>query len=496
MESALPLRHDQKRQAFLLAILATGAFLFGFFFEGVSVKSIFFIIFAAVAVGILVVPYQWAIRILFAYLGFEGMAKILTGYNPVVHVGADLLVLALTGRWLLALLLQRAAVPRELPPLKPLFALHLTWFFIQFFNPYALGIVPSLAGVKVYVTMLLLYVFGFYLAKDRKSVEWFMAIWVLTVVIQVATGLFQAWQGPASVLAISPGYAGPLSKFDGYAFRPFGTTHLPGGPSVLIFLGAPFFMYFLVSCRSWLTKAFLASVLPLATLLLLLCQIRASLMKAIVGSALFLFIVAWHSSAQARRRFLVAIPVAAALLAFALPTLTQKWAGERADNTRAIARSLSLFDYDTAIAARRGAAERIGIFAEMVPLGAGLSRTGAAGGKFADRAAKDPHFPLGFFSDNFWAATIAELGIPGSAILTMLIFAILGRGALAIRRTRIPQVQALQAALLCPLLAIVVGLWGAEGLLYNPEAAFFWFFSGVLMRLSSLDRLPFEGVET
>ncbi|MCM2279084.1 MAG: hypothetical protein NDJ89_13495 [Oligoflexia bacterium] len=484
---------NSRQQAMVLALVAAGAFLFGFLYEGVSLKNLFLVVFGAVAGAVLALPYHWAVRILFAYLGFEGMAKILTGYNPVVHVGADLLVLALTGRWLLAAFLRRASVPEVLPPLKPLFALHLLWFVIQFFNPYALGMVPSLAGVKVYVTMLILYIFGFYLAKSRRSVEWFMAIWVLTIAIQVATGLLQAWKGPSSVLAISPNYAAPLSKFDGFAFRPFGTTHLPGGPSVLTFLGAPFIVYFLVTARSWFVKLLMGGLIPLATLLLLLCQIRASLLKSIVGGGLFLLLTGWYSSAENRKRILIAVPAAAALLMFALPNLTQRWVGERQDNTRAIERTLSLFDYEKSANARRGTSDRIVSFAETVPLGAGMSRTGAAGGKFYHLALADPFFPAGyFFSDNFWAATIAELGVPGSAFLTALILAILGKGALFIRRTRDPETQALQAALLCPLIAIVVGLWGAEGILYNPEAAFFWFFAGALMRLGSLEELPFE----
>lgn len=60
----------------------------------------------------------------------------------------------------------------------------------------------------------------------------------------------------------------------------------------------------------------------------------------------------------------------------------------------------------------------------------------------------------------------------------------MGRGAIAIARTMDPELRTLQAALICPLFACVLGLWGAEGILYNPEAAFFWFFSGALMRLS------------
>lgn len=466
------------------AALVAAFFLLGFFLDFITVKSVLLAFMGALAGGLLVLPYEHAIVVLFAYLGFEGGAKMLTHYNPVIHVGGDLLVVTLTARWLVTLFLKRTRLPAELPPFVALFAIHFAWFLIQFLNPYSIGLIPSIAGAKVYVTMLLLYAFGFYLGKEPRLVRRFMAVWVMTLLIQIATGLFQASVGPKSVVGLSPYYGAALAKFDaGTSFRPFGTTHLPGAPAIFSYMAFPFLLYFVIRARSILTRAFLASAVPLSVLLIMVCQIRSALLKLIFESALFLTILLSRASSQTRRRALLGIPVAATVLLLVVPQVISTWQQENPESAAGIERSLSLFNYDKVRHARAGAADRILMHAEMVPLGAGLSRTGAAAGKFLDLIQSDPYFPHGFFGDNFWAAVIAELGVPGALFLTSIIALVLIRGATGLIAVRDPERRLLIAAILCPLVAIVLGLWGAEGLLYNPEAPFFWFFSGVMMQL-------------
>lgn len=229
---------------------ALGAVL-GFHLETLTLRALLLAIFGAVAGGILALPYDRAVGVLFAYLGFEGMAKIVTQYHPVVHVGADLLVILLTVRWIGGWFLRRNRIPQNFPPLLPLFAIHFAWFLVQFANPYSLGPLPSIAAAKIYVTMVVLYGYGYYLSKNPSTLRGFMAIWVFTIAVQSVTGLAQAVFGPQSVLNISPHYAAPLAKFNSsYAFRPFGTTAVPGAPSVYVFLGISFVVYFLLTARA------------------------------------------------------------------------------------------------------------------------------------------------------------------------------------------------------------------------------------------------------
>ena len=470
-----------------LIFLGTSSFFLGYFMDSISFKFILLLVFGLVAVCVFTLPYRWAIRILFFYLGFEGMAKILSGYNPVVHVGSDLLVVGLTAKWFLTFLMKREKLPEYKPPLLVLFGAHLVWFLIEFANPYSLGLIPSLAGAKVYITMALLYAYGFYLCNDLKEIRWFMGIWVFIGAIQVITSLHQAAIGPSSVLMISSNYAEPLRKFRGYAFRPFGTTALAGGPAVFIFLMGPFLLYFLIHTRSILLKIFLALLIPSAIVAIAFCQVRSALIKIMIGSALFILLGFTRASREVKKRIFFSVPAVALVLIFLLPKLTAHWIEYQGENAMALERTMSTFDATKISGARAGAFERMVAAAIQVPLGAGLSRTGAAAGKFADLIERDPFFPNGFFGDNFWASVISEIGIPGALIITLIIGMVLTRGALGLKQIKNPEISTIQAVVLSSLIMIVFGLWGAEAILYNPEAAFFWFFSGVLMRLPDLD---------
>ena len=145
---------------------------------------------------------------------------------------------------------------------------------------------------------------------------------------------------------------------------------------------------------------------------------------------------------------------------------------------------MSLFDYNKVAGSRRNTWDRFIIYATEVPLGAGLSRTGAAGGKFADQinSADDP-FGNAFHTDNFWLATIIDLGIPGSFLLSLLIAAIFLRGLKYLKKIQHPDHRLVHLSLLCGIFGSGVGMYGAEAMLYNPEASYFWFFSGCLIAL-------------
>lgn len=473
----------------VLAWLLLGglAFAAGFLQDSITLRTVSLVVLALVGFAILALPYSWAICLLFVYLGFEGMAKILTAYNPIVHVGVDLLIVALSARWFVVALLKRQFRIPRFPPLSGLLAAHFVWFLIQFANPYAMSLYSSMAGAKIYVTVVLLYFFGYYLSNSIGNIHRFMWVWVGVLVVQVITCLQQSAIGAASVLVISPYYAIPLQKFHGYAFRPFGTTAVAGGASVFLQIGSPFLIYFFLQSKSFLTKAGMVALMPATVLALLVSQVRATFLKAILSSLGFVLISLQRSSAKIKFRMAALIAIAGVVFLVALPKLTERWVAEQQENARAIERTMSLFDFETAKRARQGALERIILFSKAVPLGAGLSRTGAASGKFADLIKNDPFFDRPFFTDNYWAATIVDVGIPGSLILTAILVSILWKGFRASRRFRNPELALLNGVLLTSMFAMCVGLWGAESILYNPDATFFWFFAGVLMRLPELD---------
>jgi len=251
-------------------------------------------------------------------------------------------------------------------------------------------------------------------------------------------------------------------------------------------MGLPFLVYFLITARSLLMRAGIVMLLPAAIATMVFCQVRVMILQASVGIAALIMVISLRASRETRKKIFFGVPAIVLALFIGLPSITTRWTDYQQDNVRAIERSLSLFDSNIT-SARSGTLDRIIAYATVAPLGAGLSRSGAAAEKFKEAAMRDPHFPSGFFADNFWAATIAEIGIPGSLILTVLIASVLLTAWQKMRMTLEPGGYVLQAAVFSSLLMLVVPMWGSEGLLYNPVAPFFWYFSGSLFRIQALD---------
>lgn len=469
--------------------LAVITFFSGYFLSEFNLKAAAFFFFAISSLSMLLIPYHRAIQIYFVYIGFEGLFKMITNYHPVVHVGAEIIVAVLTGRFLLGRLQKGIFVEVQRPPLTGLFIIHFIWFFIVFLNPYAMSLYSSLAGIKVYVSMFLLYFFGYYLTTDLKRIQQLMTPWIWIAVIQILTSIYQFQIGPSSVTWISPSYGIALKKFQGYAFRPFGVTAQAGAPCVYLFMVIPFLMRSMFQSNSLLKKIYSLAVLIGSAVVLLICQVRASIIKAIIGLVTYTGIYLRQSSRVSGR-----FPAKAILIlilftlstTFILPKAIETLFSGNRDITRALERSLSIFDSSKVSNARVGGFDRFWNYTTMIPLGAGLSRVGSAGGKFQELVDNDPYFPDPFFSDNLWIALLVDLGLPGLLIFSLLVIGILFYGFLGLNRISHPELMAIHGAIFCALLSIAIGANGAEVIIYNPEASFFWFFAGMMVKIPEL----------
>ena len=179
----------------------------------------------------------------------------------------------------------------------------------------------------------------------------------------------------------------------------------------------------------------------------------------------------------------------ALVMIYFVPKLLGSSVEANQENEMAIERTLTLFDYDKVKDARRGVWRRFVVYGSTVPFGAGFSRVGAAAGAFSKANAADPYFgPNVFFADNLWLAALIEIGIPGMLLLMLLIGGLLYRGVSEQKKIRDTDMRLCHLAILSALIAMGVGFFGAEGAIYNPEASFFWFFAGVMMKIPYLDR--------
>lgn len=460
-------------------------FLLGLTFDQLGFKF-FSLVVVVLATGFMMfLPTKASLMVALVFISFQGFFKVVSNYHPIVHVGADIVVITLV----LKVLYQRAfgAVQKTtIPPLSILFAIHFAWIFIVYFNPYSLGVAASLAGSKIYVSMFLLYFFGYYLVKTLKDVHQFFTLFVVLCIIHTIFAVIQGFLGPSSVVSIHPRYSVQLAKYMSTAFRPFGLTQLPGGPSIYIYTSLPFIAYYIYWGHSHLTRLLLLVTIPFAGLALMFCQVRSAIVKG--AFSLALFVLGLMTSLKMATATRIKMIMGAAMLFFLVVVSVAKFmeisTDSYSDNERAFERSLSSFDVNAMSHARRNAMERFITYIKEVPMGAGFSRVGASAGAFKDQTAADKHFPSKFFfADNLWITLLIETGIPGMVIVSMLVLAVFYRGTRSWMEETRQNLIAPQVAILSALAAIAIGFYGGEGLIYNPESCFFWLFAGILIKI-------------
>ncbi|MBI2711878.1 MAG: hypothetical protein HYX41_03285 [Bdellovibrio sp.] len=453
--------------------------------QAITLKGVMFVLLLGGCVGVLFLPLHRCIQIFFLYIGVEGFAKLITNYNPIIHIGADIFIIVLWVKVGIERIINRDIKQIQMPPVTTLIFIHFGWFLVTIANPYSLSLVASLAGMKIYVTIISLYFFGYMLSDDAEKIRGFLVPWVVICFLQVATSLYQAKVGPTSVTSISDAYITVLEKYRGYAFRPPGLASQPGGPAIFVYLLVPTIVYFIFHVRSLLLSLLLILSLPACLATMLVCQIRSALLKAILGASGYLTASIFRTqqiSAKARILILTGIGIGGILIASFTPYILDTISEKGSTNEMAVKRTLTLFNLESIQRARSGALDRFLRYASKAPLGAGLSRSGSAAGKFSDLIKKDKSFSEEFFADNLWVELVVDLGIPGAFIYTLILISICYYAVKGFR-TQDPDLRPLHNTLFFTLFAILVGAYGAEPILYNPEGAFFWFFSGTLVRI-------------
>ncbi len=446
--------------------------------------------FAAGLLAILARDRMTALLIFFGYLSVEGMIKLMGNYHPVVHIGLDIVLWMMIGVWVMrAILARRASLPRV--PMLALVGLHVTWIIVLLFSPYTASLYVGLASFKIHLSMIPLYVLGYLAARNdddpRRFLRVLTVLWAITFVFTI----FQYVAGPGSPLDVS----GPaLARFAAYfhEWRPFGTTALPGGQAVYAFLAVPFALCLILRgeyrlrdpimmvCISAAAAVFFVSgarQLLLGCLIILLVMSGLQVMRRqgrVVGVGLALLILGVSSYVAVEQ---VILPEAQATLGGRLdvPKIWQQ--------RNPVERFRSLLEPSTYATARSGGIGLIVQRLQEVPLGAGLGRTGSAGGALAGELADDP-FSAQLqarygFQDNFFAAMLVETGIPGTLLLTTILVGMLVIAVRLALESRDPPDAALGSLVAGYMAAMLVMSWGSQPLLSNPLLAFFWFLGGL-----------------
>src|SRR3990167_5010359 len=141
----------QKRTAiyvtFYILILLFGIFFSNFLFN-LSIKNLAFIPISLAALIFLSKDWERAIKLFFCYLSIEGLLKIVTNYHPVIHIGADVLLLLICLNWFFTTVVIgfRDAKFKKSPMTLPILFFVL-WIFVEIANPYAISLYASAASL-------------------------------------------------------------------------------------------------------------------------------------------------------------------------------------------------------------------------------------------------------------------------------------------------------------------------------------------------------------
>ncbi len=416
------------------------------------------------------------------YLMFEGAFKILTNYNIAFRFGSDALLgfafLRLMGRH------QREGNPdlhpevrRRFGTLVGFFTLFWLWVAIQFLNPWGLGFFPSVAGLKVYlIPLLVFFAVGIFMRNEEL---------VKIPPLLLGMGLFQAvvsvidwWQGPMGLPMLHPKYAEVLWNFlQGFPYRPFGTTNLPGAPALWMFhcmSGALLTLAMLKgktgTKANWLRAAFiLFTLFGFATLIA--CQVRVSLLRYMGMLLGGLLIIEKRQAIVLGTVFVGILLSVLSLSEMSYQEALSKKSFVKVEDRFQIAISrLATLKSGTEWQNARGGSWAYNEFfnrADQTTAGIGLSRVGASSAPWAERIKEDQHFSMDWgFTDNLALALFTELGFGGLIGYVCLVLAVLAKLA------KVGTLESGVALVSCSL--VFFSGWGSEGILFQPDASMFW----------------------
>lgn len=358
------------------------------------------------------------------------------------------------------------------------------WVAVQFFNPWGLGVLPSFAAMKNYVMPILLFFITCFLLKPEELI-FLPFVLLLLGIAEGSIANLDGYMGEGFVSSLHPRYNQTLGiAFRGDQYRPFGTTHLPGGAAALI--AHSVLAVFLVLRRLQIKKPSgefvhsrlwylaIAAYFPLSIMTLIFSQVRIFMIRFVIIGLTGL-ILGGGKKLTSGLTYTIGLGFLLSL-AFRSAPIDSDVDADRME--RISHRFLSLGSRETWTGARQGAIESMLTLSETTTLGIGLSRVGASSSLWRARIDKDPHFSKKWgFADNVYRAIFTECGLAGLLSYLLLMTAIIV--ALVKQATYV----SLLVAANC-IIYILAG-WGSEGILYLPDSAFFWTYVGLGLRYNT-----------
>ena len=244
-------KNDQIMTSPLLINLLLALFFIQIFLNFIGsplVKVVFAVISIATFVCVLTQPFKKAIWILLIFSIFEGQGRIVWGYHPAFRLIFDILSLILVMR----VIIQNKKIidQRYFSKLTIIFlTLHFSWWVLELFNPSGAGFFASFITAKYYIFpffLLMAFVSEGVAIKELFAQKMIVIIFIMMILISLLCFHQQEMKNEL-MTKVSPYYLSLFAKFKeftGERFRPWGTSHSPGGMSIFNYLLVPLFFLF------------------------------------------------------------------------------------------------------------------------------------------------------------------------------------------------------------------------------------------------------------
>jgi hypothetical protein len=443
-----------------------------------------------VIICVLCVEFRKSLIPIFALLFIEGQGRVLMNYNPIFRNIFDFTMAIVV---LKSISMKKSIMPISALPHGLIFiiGLHFLWFTLQVFNIFTVGFFPALATSKIYIFPFIIFFMFLNNPLDKKEYVQLVNFIFFIVICECILAIWQMSIQEQSVLSITPFYATRMNDgvFTGAHFRPFGTTHLPGGLSSYLFMSVG--LFYLLPMKTLLKKVLFAIAQTLTIFTFFIMQVRVALIKHIIiilGITLGLFLIS-----KLKLKSFISFSAFISLFIFALSLVPDyELLFPEIDFENSTKRISMLQDVDEIRQQRQGGDKIFTTIIEKLsidPLGLGPGRTGAAANMGAKFIYADPVYNIGssWSWDNLLVSLIIDFGIGAifyvSFILILFLKLVYNTTLSYHKKEESTYRVGLVSSVTC--LSILIGNWGGIGLPYNPESFIFWFFMALGLNAQS-----------
>ena len=488
---------DQRRAWFVYALPAAMALLLALVpLIGNAAAAAFLLVLVPLLLWAAFRDTERAIYVYIAWCWMDGTIRGVFGSSPVIIVARDLLLALVVVGWGMQRLGTLHTDRLRPPPGTLLVVLFTVNALLQVFNPFSLGLVQSLGGLKVHLSPLPLFFIAYDVIRrpgQVRSLFVFLSLATLVIalvsVVQYEQGrewTFAHFPGTHEVISLSNnGSAGShLSSDD--TFKPPGTTTFGGG-----------------------TASFAGFVFPLTFVLMLLPGGGrfSPRMRGLFGAILFCFIITFFVNGLRSALVEAALCVAACSLFVDGRTRKRVLAGVGLclalgmvgwGSSQAITHGGSSDRFGSLLANPQKALhedrqtffEQFGDIVTKAPMGIGLGRTGAVAGHFGTVTTDIGYTP---FAEAYLANMIFETGIIGAVLIFAIALSFLVRGYVAVRRLSAADDRLQAAALFSILVTLVANFFFGPVLAVLPGSILFWLLAAVLLRVYAVSGIKWPG---